>query len=960
MCDVRLRGFIGLFTSLIVLGTSASANAQSVIWSNPWTVQVTPWVMPSGFVATGAPEFVTTAVAADGDVLIAGESFNHDFRVDRITPSGDVRWSAYIPNVFYDWSGVGAILPTADGGAFVTVGNPQYTFNTLFLRIGPDGSILWQSEISAWSLAMPTQQAVVTAGYGEVTEFDTATGAVLWQYANNGVLPSSVATDGSGNVFAEVGNGTGVDAIKLNSAGHVRWQVSVDNATTASEEPVEVSSGLVYLNTSTGMRALHAADGSTAWSAQQDTVIAMAGSPAEPIVAGNGVIQRLAAADGHALWTQTFSGSVSFANFTAGEILVGSGNTLTALSPDAGSVLWSATIPAQDGNGHSLQMVTAGTDGGGNIDAVAGAGYGRPVFLQPIDSQTGQLQTPAAVTATDAEGVYAAESVEEDSGHIASVALDWKSGASEIRVRRLDSGIGATLWETAQPLDGSYFPAFPTIASGSGTIVAAVAQNQGSAPSPNSHGFTWVGLFDDQTGTLRWQRTLMDTGQEYTYASVPAVDSTGDVYVAYGTYVPCAAPATPPCENAQQTLMKLSGTDGSMLWRFDNGNFDTNLDGFGYQIFPQEFSLSGSNIVINGPFSGSLAGQDAIDLSGTDGSLRWTSDAFGGGGQGGFLASPDGSLIGIGANSWVRADAGTGSVIWTNTRSPVPACTVDCNGYDQLIAPNGDVIRVGEQEFMPFVDYLPGVQNGVEKFWHLDSAYTGLRSLALCVDADSSGKIWLQLNRFFRHGGGGINFLAQLDPTTGSMLSQQALAGFGKFPFPEQAIPLFLSAPENNRLEVFTYASGPPESSTPGMALIDTAVTATGNLSIHVTANKAVANPGDIIGFHIVAAYAGSTPITGAHVIADLSGLGIPTGLACATQAASNCALDSSLGQVSATFDVQPGGQIDISGQVTVSQAMENLLLPALVYGPTGLSEQDTLDNFTTLSLTDEIFSNGF
>jgi hypothetical protein len=142
--------------------------------------------------------------------------------------------------------------------------------------------------------------------------------------------------------------------------------------------------------------------------------------------------------------------------------------------------------------------------------------------------------------------------------------------------------------------------------------------------------------------------------------------------------------------------------------------------------------------------------------------------------------------------------------------------------------------------------------------------------------------------------------------------------------------------------------------------LIDTTLTAAGNLSIHVTSDHAVAHPADVIGFHVVVSYDGSAPISGAHAIADLSGLGMTSGVTCATQSAANCVLDTASGVVNASFDIQPGGHVDITGQVSVSLAPGNLLLPALVYGPTGLSEQDTLDNFAMLSLTDEIFANGF
>jgi hypothetical protein len=596
------------------------------------------------------------------------------------------------------------------------------------------------------------------------------------------------------------------------------------------------------------------------------------------------------------------------------------------------------------------------------ILAVGGAGYGFavPVFLQPIDSQTGQLETSPAITAKIPEGVYEDSSVKDGDGNIVGVALDLNAGKPEIRVRRVDAATGVTMWEGVQALDGYSSPTFPTIASGGGAIVAVVAENRGSESSSNSYGFTWVGAFDDQTGSLRWQRFLQDPGtqyggQQYTNASAPVVDSAGHTYVAYGANISCGTYQDPTCTNAQRTLVKLAAVDGSTLWRFDNVGNDGQS-----QIFPLDFLLSGDDIVINGPFAGALASHDAIELSGADGSIAWTSDAFGGGGHGWFNASPDGSLIGIGTNNWVKADAASGAVAWTNPRIAPPPCTVGCNYYDEAVAPNNDYIAVGEADYMPLVDYMPGVQKGVEKFWRLDSAYTGLRSIAYRVAADSFGKIWLQLNRYFRHGHAGINFVAQLDPETGSMLSQQALAGFSEFPFPEQAFPTFISAPEGNRLLAYTIAEGPPSTSVTGIALIDTTLTATGNLSIHVTSDHAVAHPADVIGFHVVASYNGSAPISGAHVIADLSGIGMPSGMTCATQSAANCVLDARSGVVNATFDIQSGGQVDITGQVSASLAPGSLLVPALVYGPTGLSELDTLDNFTTLSMTDEIFSNGF
>lgn len=971
MRRVSQRNFFRVLTGLIVLALPMSVVAQSMIWSNPWTVQAPPSLstryLPSYF-PFGPPPFLSTAFAGNGDVLIGGIVFNNDLQIARLSPAGSLLWSVDFPAaVYYTYGfGLGAILAAPDGGAYVTVGDPTYD-DTLLLRIGADGSVVWESQSSPWWLAMPDSQTLVSAGCCSIIAFDATTGVVLWQYAlsgNSNTYPfaGGIVADSSGNVYATVPDGGGFDGLAFDSAGHLKWKVPVGgNPASALVSPVAVSSGQLFIKAGAETIALNASDGSAAWNAAS-SLLAMAGNPAEPVVTANGSIQRLAAATGQPLWTQTFAGAVSFANLAGGSILVGSGNAVTALSPNTGSTHWSTTIPSQDGNGNSLNLQAVGAGGAGTILAVAGAGYGfaAPVYLQPIDSQTGQLGTPPAVTAKIPEGVYAAESVDEDSGHIASVALSSNAGTPEIRVRRLDANTGSTLWESAQQLDQIYAQAYPMLASGSGTIVAVVARNWGFESSSNSYGFTWVGAFDDQTGNLVWQRALQDPGaqylgQQYTNASAPVVDSAGNTYLAYGANISCATVQDPSCTNAQRTLVKLAAVDGSTLWRFDDTSH-----GAQNQVFPQDFTLSGDNVVVNGPFSGALSSHDAIELSGSDGSLRWTSDAFGGGGQGRFLASPDGSLIGVGTNNWVKADAASGAVTWTNSRTAALPCSVGCNTYDEVVAPNGDYLSVGEADYMPFVHYMPGIQGGTEKFWRLDSTYTGLRSIARHVAADSAGNIWVQLNRYFRRGAAGINFLTRLDPATGTLASQQALTGFGEFPFPEMSMPIFLLAPENHRLMVYTSASGPPASSTPGMALLDTTVQATGDLSIRVTADHAVAHPGDVINFQIVVSYSGNAPIAGVHVIANPSGLGLPNGVACASQLAANCVLDTALGAVNASFDIHPGGEVDVSGQVTVSEAPSDSLFPALVYGPVGLSEQDTLNNFATLSLTDEIFSDGF
>ena len=62
---------------------------------------------------------------------------------------------------------------------------------------------------------------------------------------------------------------------------------------------------------------------------------------------------------------------------------------------------------------------------------------------------------------------------------------------------------------------------------------------------------------------------------------------------------------------------------------------------------------------------------------------------------------------------------------------------------------------------------------------------------------------------------------------------------------------------------------------------------------------------------------------------------------------------------LTATFDVQSGGSVDISGQLRVGVS-SNPQLHALVAGPIGLNELDTSDNGMSVLIDQSIFKDGF
>jgi hypothetical protein len=63
---------------------------------------------------------------------------------------------------------------------------------------------------------------------------------------------------------------------------------------------------------------------------------------------------------------------------------------------------------------------------------------------------------------------------------------------------------------------------------------------------------------------------------------------------------------------------------------------------------------------------------------------------------------------------------------------------------------------------------------------------------------------------------------------------------------------------------------------------------------------------------------------------------------------------------ISASFDIQPGGQVEVVGQALITGVSTTVRLQSIAYGPVGLSEQNTLNNFSQIQIGDKIFSDGF
>ena len=405
-----------------------------------------------------------------------------------------------------------------------------------------------------------------------------------------------------------------------------------------------------------------------------------------------------------------------------------------------------------------------------------------------------------------------------------------------------------------------------------------------------------------------------------------------------------------------QALVKLSASDGSIAWQFNNTGSPIESG----QVFPQAAVLQDADVLVGGPFYGPYSTDTLLRLSGVDGSVQWsaTLPSFTGNQVSGIF--PGTSSIIVVGSGWAEIDAATGQVLWANPANNLSTCANPCYTYANLRMASDDILFGGENGGHATVTLLPATQGSQTENFSLYSEGTGFRSLVNQIVQDSANGVWLEIRRQYRGGNAGILLLAQFDPSSGTLLSSQAIAPYDDSGVANTNQPLLMGAPENNQVLVQTapYQAGMPD--TTGNALINTAITANGDLALTATADQLAITAGQTVTFHFTVTYSGDAPISGAHLLADLPWPGTPANVTCTTQSASNCVLDTLSDVLGASFDMQPGGQVSISGQVVVASTSGTPMLQGVVYGPTSLNELNTTNNFGYLSLSDEIFANGF
>ena len=969
-----LRLIVRINAIAMSLSFASVAAAQAPIWSTPWT-------------ATGAPVFAQGSLAAavvdaSGNIVVAAPSPSTlDYQVVDISPAGALNWSANIGDGLYGGfeDGTNVLRTGADGSVFFSFSNP---YDGYLSKIDASGAIAWSRFLpSAW-LAVPASGPLIAGGceWGNfspalISNIDRDTGAVNWQFSirrnSTQCELADVLVDPVGNTYvstrSESYNGAQyvltAHLYKVDASGREVWEFVPP--TTDMPALMGADASQVYVGYNNSLSAISAGNGSVGWSVPAGKGVVV-GNPAEAVVFTSNGVSRLAAATGQPRWTNPVTGwSIALVNGALVVAGANSGSDTTRLDPASGGTVWSTTMPAPVG--HSLSYLPVQAIDANTLLFPASYFYttDAPVpVLQTLDFATGQPGADIPVPSV-AQG-FLASSVLGADGHIEGIYAGRATGTFEIRLRELNAANGALLWEAREPVANTCVPCYDEsigAASDANSAIALYTLNNQVYSPPGTYGGSWLFAFDKLTGVKRWGMNLTDLFQGETHAADPVMAGDGDALVGIGTSVMIDPFVPNPVRQGESTVYKFAAADGHQVWK--RTVVDPSVHSSSTWVDPPLVVAVGADVVATGAFETQPATSSVVRLSGTDGSTQWASSVFAAPGINDLFAVEGGNLIAVTWAGWAMLDGATGSTLWSGTIAVDPYCIPNVVnscvlGYAKAL-PGGDIVYGGFAAEKPWLRRLRGDGSGIVDSWHLEQTVPGVRSIANEMFEDAAGNLWVRLTRHYRDSFTAIQMLASFDPVSGQFTGQQMIGTYyGDAQTATSEVDL-LGAPENQRLPVNTLSVDHPQPSVSGNALLDTTVLANGDLVATTSTSAAKAIAGKLLTFHFAAMYTGDAAVSGVTLLGNLPWQGGVSGIACTTSAASNCVVDTTSGNVHATFDIQPGGSVDISGQVRVlDNAASTQHVEEVVYGPIGLREPDTGNNLSRTDVEQVIFADGF
>lgn len=946
----RLKPFN--FARAVAIAMASCALAQgtmaSPLWQNDWNHASTPFVS-SGFSFYGPTAPI--AYSSDGDVLFAGVNpspFNA--QVTRLDSAGNLRWVTNLDDFGSQlYNHANALIANDDGSAFVALGDEQVSS---IARVAPNGELVWMRRVPALWMARLPGGRLVARNCTNISVLDENSGDVLWEQRttrNANCDFGGVLVDSTGNSYVTFSLAGVLHIVKYGVDGHLIYETTGGAATSGQAgAQVGIDAVNLYIRVGADLRAFRQSDGSPAWTIQPgnyDSAIATKDSPSELVLVGSDSIRRLSADTGAERWSQPLTNG-HFARSVDTSILVNAGNSLIRLNATTGATVWSTPLPVVNGDGDPLYWQQFGGLTNNRILGLASTydvNKAAPPFVQPIDYPSGSLLALDPVPFVE-QGVQGNSKV--DGTQVISVAHDPSPTGPKLRIRAVDAGTGGTQWETVDDITlGDQFftpqfwqPADFTIKGDLVAVLSTLTRPGNLAPADSAF---QIGLYDRATGSKQWSAVLSEPTQTGTYTVGPDIDADGNVYVAVNIDLACGSST---CSHTR--MYKFSRQSGAILWNTDRaGNW------------LRTFELFGNDIVLAGPLDGS--NKTLARLSGVDGSELWSTTLFSGDGSyfGFYRVDPQHVIFSSEQNN-AKIDVNTGAAAWTTASAPYGCTFCSASGFVTLA--NGDALTALGVNSTPVVRRFHNDGSGIVEQWVLNPVSPILSQSAHSPLLTPSGNIEMMVRRSLLSTSISFQFITRFDLTTGTVLGQQLVT-----PMPlDAASPSRywypLSWPTDGSVLATSTSIEAPSPATTGLALIDTSVLASGDLSASLTVDTSAGSPGQDVGFHMTVNYTGDQPITSAHLFGYLPWQGGISSVVCTPAGASNCSVDTRFGSVNATFDILPGGSLTIDGQARVIDGAETNYIGVGTYGPTSLSEPDTINNFARSKVIQSLFKNGF
>ncbi|HEY6941717.1 PQQ-binding-like beta-propeller repeat protein [Dokdonella sp.] len=943
-------------------------------WSSPWYASGPPTVTTT---QTGGKPQAVVGFAANGDVLLSGRTFSgKDGTLTRMASDGALRWSSNLRPT--SWTFASALTGGDDGGAFAAFAlHPDFNSDDggFLARFGPTGTRRWSHYVPTGWLVRVGSTRIASAGCVALTMLDVDSGNVLWQREygspSRDCRGGGLVGDGQGALYAAFEMQAGVNAIvgsrlvRLDADGHEAWNIAIPGS--GIRAVPAVVGDVVIVADATTLQGRSTMDGHRLWQAPIADGERVLGATAsgDPVLVSNLGLRQLASATGSERWSRTIT--VRGADIVGDAVIVAGDSVLHRVDTADGALAWST--PVSDAS-----WLAAGGYDGTTFAVVRNREGSQPPEVLRFDfasgAQTAAPSVPPVAQPIEGTTIFAAD------GRAFGVGVTGKAGEYAVRLRALDATTGMTDWEIAYP-DSSWLYrewsglAEPAATADAGAIAVTLQAYWGQGECP--YAFTQaypVSLYRTSDGARTWHVSLADPQGQSRCSSVsrPRLDSSGDVLVEVDEFRQCPPPNGDSWFCGRNTVYKLARTDGHVLWRADDGTRTGD---------PDRWSMVGDDVLRYGPFAGST---DTVRrISGADGHVVWASTVFSGDGISSEVHRIDDTHVVVfpllhGSGRWALLDTSTGATDWLADAGaqscPYPAC-YDAGG---VVLPDGDLLYPARRDYGMAVMRLYNDGSGTMETRAVEPNDPSVVSSLDHFIADAGGRWHALLSRRLQRAAnaspvGSVGFIAPFDVATGVLGAQQAVSAFNGNAddgsawqwFDWKAAPLdSLRMPDGDHLLGSVLAKQAPAPTTASTRMIDLSVSAHGNLAVQVEVDRAHVSPGDRVSFVLRATYTGDAPIAGAHLAAMPPWSSGVVDAVCTVDSASDCTVDTASGNVDATFDIAPGGSIEVRGSVLVLDIDAIPLLSAMAYGPSGLAEQDTIDNFAGVALAQSLFVDGF